>query len=167
MATKKRTATKVAATVSPDPEQHEEGGAPAPQEDAPQEDAPQEDAPQEDAPADVSVIIPDEMEATTGGTTGTTGGTTGGAAPAPAAAPAAPAAAPAPAPAATTPGGGLNAGDPTGYAAWVVPAPVAAAVAPVGSSGYYTGIQVGVDPKAAPFAAWLGTDAPSASWPNP
>jgi hypothetical protein len=48
----------------------------------------------------------------------------------------------------------------------VVPAPVAAAVAPVGSSGYYTGIQVGVDPKAAPFAAWLGTDAPSASWPN-
>jgi len=124
MATKKTAATKVAATVSSEP------------------------------PDDVTVIIPDEMEAT------------GGAAPAAAPAPA-PAAAPAPAPAAggTTPGGALNAGDPTGYAAWVVPAPVAAAVAPVGSSGYYMGIQAGVDPKAAPYAAWLGTDAPSASWP--
>ena len=117
MATKKTAATKVAPTVSPEP------------------------------PDNVTVIIPDEMEATGG---------------------AAPAAAPAPAPAAggTTPGGALNAGDPTGYAAWVVPAPVAAAVAPVGSSGYYTGIQVGVDPKAAPYAAWLGTDSPSPTWPN-
>jgi hypothetical protein len=86
----------------------------------------------------VTVIIPDEMEA---------------------------APAPAPAPAATTPGGGLNAGDPTGYAAWVVPAPAALATAAVGSAGYYVGIRQGVEDRAAPFAAWLGTDAPKASWP--
>jgi len=131
MATKKTAAAKVAATVSPEPDTHEEGGA------APA--APVEDAPQEDAPDDVTVIIPDEMEA---------------------------APAPAPAPAATTPGGGLNAGDPTGYAAWVVPAPVAAAVAPVGSSGYYMGIKVGVDTKTGPFAGWLGTAGPRPNWPN-
>jgi hypothetical protein len=138
MATKRTAAAKVAATVSPEPDQHDAGGA----------------------PDDVSVIIPDEMEATTGGTggaTGGTGGTTGGAAPA---------AAPAPAPAATTPGGALNAGDPTGYAAWVVPAPAPLATAAVGSSGYYMGIRAGVETRTAPFAAWLGTDAPSASWPN-
>ena len=130
MATKKTAAAKVAATVSPDPDTHEEGGA------APA--APVEDAPQEDAPDDVTVIIPDEMEA---------------------------APAPAPAPAATTPGGGLNAGDPTGYAAWVVPAPAPLATAAVGSAGYYVGIRQGVEDRAAPFAAWLGTDAPKASWP--
>jgi hypothetical protein len=137
MATKKTAATKVAPAVSPEP------------------------------PDDVTVIIPDEMEAT-GGTTGGTGGTTGGTAPAAAPAPA-PAAAPAPAPAAgggTTPGGALNAGDPTGYAAWVVPAPAALATAAVGTPGYFMGIRQGVENRTAPFAAWLGTDAPSASWPN-
>jgi len=57
-------------------------------------------------------------------------------------------------------------GTPQGYAAWVVPAPVALAVAPVGSSGYYTGIKVGVDTKADQSASWLGTDGPRAAWPN-
>jgi hypothetical protein len=125
MATRKTAAAKVAATVSPEPDQHDAGGV----------------------PDDVTVVVPDgdgDMED----------------APPPAPAPAAPA------PAATTPGGALNAGDPTGYATWVVPAPAALATAPVGSSGYYMDIKVGVDTKTGPFAGWLGTAGPRPNWPN-
>jgi hypothetical protein len=106
MATKRTAADKVAITVSPDPAQPGDGGG---------------------APTDVTVIIPDEMEA-------------------------APAAAP-------------LAGEPHGYAAWVVPAPAPLATAAVGTPGWYMGIRAGVEDRTGPFATWLGTNAPRATWP--
>lgn len=75
--------------------------------------------------------------------------------------------APAPAPTAgdPTPGAAAVAGEPHGYAAWVVPAPAPLATAAVGTPGYYMGIRAGVEDRTGPFATWLGTNAPRATWP--
>jgi hypothetical protein len=91
------------------------------------------------APADVTVIIPDEQDDTPPPPAPKAGGTTSGA---------------------------PVAGEPHGYAAWVVPAPAPLATAAVGTPGYFMGIKAGVDTKTGPFAAWLGTDAPTPNWPN-
>ena len=99
---------------------------------------------------DVTVITtdePDDVPAGAGAPSGGVGPVGGGA------------------PASGRAGGASAAGTPQGYAAWVVPAPAPLATAAVGSAGYYVGIRQGVEDRAAPFAAWLGTDAPKASWP--
>ncbi|MFZ9656984.1 MAG: hypothetical protein ACO29V_15115, partial [Limnohabitans sp.] len=53
----------------------------------------------------------------------------------------------------------------TGAGAWVVAPAATLADAPVGSSGHLMGIKIGVDTKAGPFAAWLGTTGPRTDWP--
>jgi hypothetical protein len=98
---------------------------------------------------DVTVITTDEPDDVPAGAGAPSGGVGGGA------------------PASGRAGGGASAaGTPHGHAAWVVPAPVPLATAPVGSSGYYMGIKVGVDTKTGPFASWLGTAGPRPNWPN-
>ena len=125
MATKKSAAAKVVNTVSPDPEQQEDGGQNTPATDV-----------------DVFVAETADADPAAGGGTGTGTGTGGGA----------PAVGGGGAPAV---GGGGGAPAVTAapvnkpsYATTVVPAPAAASAAPVGSSGQLMGIQLGVETKA-------------------
>lgn len=100
------------------------------------------------APVDVTVDIPDVLDDAPAAPAAAGGGAGGGTPPAgPVAAPRA-------------------AGDAysSSYGTWVVPAPAAAATAPVGSSGYFMGIRTGVDTTPGVYAM-LGTSAPRAGWP--
>ena len=112
--------------VTPEPDDTADGGATP---DAPEQD----DAP--DPVPDVTVVIPDELDAAP--------------------------ATPAPAPAAA---GGSAAVYASSYGTWVVPAPAAATDAPVGSSGFYMGIKLGVNTTPGVYAM-LGTTEPREGWP--